>query len=172
MHPAGAVLDTSFFITLAGKDRAHHAAARDYWRWLIEKGVPLYLPTIVVSEFYLRQELPPEIARACITLPFNWDDAIQCSKFRFPLSDRDPSTPRESLKDDLKIMAQAVVQNAAYLITDDEGFHRTATRLKAEGQSQCISIHLKDGFSEAQLDPTGQGLLFGTWPAPNAETEA
>ena len=46
---AGALLDTSFFITLAGKNRAHHEAARRYWRHLLENQIPIFLSTIVVS---------------------------------------------------------------------------------------------------------------------------
>jgi len=160
----GVVLDTSFFITLAGKDRKNHATARQYWKWMIRNGVPLYLPTIVVSEFYMRQELPPEIAKACITLPFNWEDAVQCAKLNFRLSEREEGTTRSEVKDDLKILAQAVVQHAAWVLTDDAGFRNLAKRLKSEGQSTCDAAYLGDGFDESIFDPSGQKPLFSSIP--------
>ena len=67
----GVVLDTSFLITLADPGRTSHEAARQYWRHFTEQALPVFLPTIVVSEFCVRQEIPPEILRACVVLPFN-----------------------------------------------------------------------------------------------------
>ena len=58
---AGIILDTSFLITLAGPDRTHLTAAKNYWKHFSETGIPIYLPIIVVSEFCVRQEIPPEI---------------------------------------------------------------------------------------------------------------
>lgn len=85
---AGVVLDTSFLITLADSSRAHHDAARKYWRYFTENGLPMFLPTIVVSEFYIKQAIPPDILRACVVLPFNWDDALKAASFDFSKVDR------------------------------------------------------------------------------------
>ena len=93
---AGVVLDTSFLITLAGAGREHHQTARRYWRHFAENGIPLYLPTIVVSEFCIRQEIPPEILRACVVLPFNWDDAVKAAALDFSKTDRG-GEPRDAL---------------------------------------------------------------------------
>ncbi len=111
--PAGVVLDTSFLITLADAGRAHHTTARQYWRhFLAPPMIAMYLPTIVVSEFYIRQKLPPEILRACIILPFNWEDATKAAELNFSLVARKGES-RTALKDDVKIVAQAVERDAA-----------------------------------------------------------
>ena len=81
---AGVVLDTSFLITLADSSRPNHADARRYWRHFIEHQIPIFLPTIVVSEFTIVQSISPEILQNCIVLPFNWDDAISAAKLRKP----------------------------------------------------------------------------------------
>lgn len=104
---AGVVLDTSFLITLADSARNHHEAARRYWRHFTEQGQPIFLPTIVVSEFCVRQEIPSEILRACVVLPFNWDDAQQAASLDFSKVDREGQS-RDALKDDVKIIAQAI----------------------------------------------------------------
>ena len=153
---AGVVLDTSFLITLAGADRAHHAAARSYWKHFSETGTPIYLPTIVASEFCVRQEIPPEILRSCVVLPFNWDDAMKAASLDLR-SLRQEGQSRVALKDDLKIIAQAIVKDAAYLITDDnDTFFRYAAGLRTTDQSTFKPIKLKDGFDRAHFRPNGQ----------------
>lgn len=153
---AGVVLDTSFLITLADPKREHHEAARRYWRHFTENALPMYLPTIVVSEFYMKQEIPPEILRSCVVLPFNWDDALQAARLGIPkLPDKDDG--RVALKDDVKIIAQAMVKDAAWVITDDGStFYKFARQLKDEGMAKFRPIKLGDGFDASLLDPEGQ----------------
>jgi hypothetical protein len=98
---AGVVLDTSFLITLAGPERSHHETARRYWRAFTERALPIFLPTIVVSEFCVRQQIPPDILRACIVLPFNWDDALKAAELDFSKVEREGES-RDALKDDVK----------------------------------------------------------------------
>jgi predicted nucleic acid-binding protein len=147
----GVVLDTSFFISLADSKRANHLAARKYWKYFLENEIPIYLSTIVVSEFYLKQELPPEILRSCVILPFNWNDAIKASglDFRSHAGDRES---RQASKDDVKIIAQAEMIGAEYLVTDDEStLFKFAKRCKGSGQIACGCIRLSEGFDRAHF---------------------
>lgn len=156
---AGVVLDTSFLITLADPARAHHETARRYWRHFAEQALPVFLPTIVVSEFCIRQEIPPEILRACVVLPFNWDDAMQAAALDFSKVDREGES-RDALKDDVKIIAQAMVKDAAWIITDDtRSFYKFARELTAAGKATFRPIKLEDGFDLAFFDPNGQRQL-------------
>jgi predicted nucleic acid-binding protein len=153
---AGVVLDTSFLITLAGSDRANHDAARRYWRHFIENEIPIFLSTVVVSEFYVRQEIPPEILRACIPLPFNWEDAKKAAEL-WPSASSQVVESRVAVKDDIKIIAQAIVKDAAFLITDDaDTMFRYASRLKVEGTSLVTPISLAGGFDSSHFNPGGQ----------------
>lgn len=63
---AGVLIDTSFFITLADSNRKHNEAARRYWRHFLESQIPIYLSTIVASEFCVKQEIPADILRCCV----------------------------------------------------------------------------------------------------------
>jgi hypothetical protein len=154
--PAGIVLDTSFLITLADPARRYHAEARQYWQEFLTRGIPTYLPTIVVSEFSIKQEIPPEIRRACVVLPFNWDDAIQTAKLDFTKVHRGAGN-RTSVKDDVKIIAQGIVKDAAWIITDDaDTLFKWAEKLKREGKSKMRPIKLEDGFDPSFLEPDGQ----------------
>lgn len=156
---AGVVVDTSFLITLADPKRPHHETARQYWRHFMELGLPIYLPTIVASEFCIRQEIPPDILRACVVLPFNWDDAQQAAKLDFSKVKRKGES-RDALKDDVKIIAQAMVKDAALIITDDtRSFYKFARELAASGQARFRVIKLEDDFDLSFFDANGQRQL-------------
>jgi predicted nucleic acid-binding protein len=156
---AGVVMDTSFLITLADPGRAHHQDARKYWRHFTEQAIPIFLPTIVVSEFYVKQEIPPDILRACVVLPFNWDDAVKAAALDFSKADREGES-RDALKDDVKIIAQAIVKDAAWIITDDtRSFFKFAQGLTVTATATFRPIKLEDGFDLSFFDPTGQRQL-------------
>jgi hypothetical protein len=170
--PAGVVVDTSFLISLADPSRKNHAVARRYWREFLTRGVPIYLSPIVVSEFCLKQEIPPEILRACVVRPFNWADALQAAKFGVPKVDGSAeSGSRDRVKDDVKILAQAAILDAALVITDDEStFHKRAKELVSEGVVTFRSILLADGFDDAHFNPGGQSAFaFGADEEENDE---
>ncbi len=157
---AGVVLDTSFLITLADATRAHHDAARSYWQHFTEHGLPIYLPTIVVSEFCIRQEIPPDILRACVVLPFNWDDAMKAAQLDFPRFNREGES-RDALKDDVKIIAQTIIKDAAMVITDDtRTFFKFAQQLVQASTATFRPIKLEDGFDLAFLNGGQRELLL------------
>lgn len=153
---AGVVLDTSFLITLAGPERQHHSAARRYWQHFMEQQVPVFLPTIVVSEFCVRQEIPPDILRSCVVLPFNWDDAILAAQLDFKRF-KEPNESRVAVKDDIKILAQASICGAEHVISEDrDTMVRMALELREAGKVTFRAICLSDGFDRSFLDPSGQ----------------
>jgi hypothetical protein len=164
--PAGVLLDTSFLITLAGKGRAHHDTARRYWRHFLDNEIPIYLSAIVVSEFCMKQEIPPEILRCCVVLPFNWDDAQRAAKLDWKRQ-RAAGIDRDALKDDVKIIAQAIGADAEFVITDDaETFFKYCQGFKESGEVLFRTIKLEDGFDPAFFDPNGQRELINPDDAP------
>ena len=170
---AGVVLDTSFLITLADPVRDHHQTAKNYWKHFLEQGIPVFLPTIVVSEFCRKQEIPPEILKSCETLPFNWDDAIKAAEMDITLFDRQGES-RPALVDDIKIISQGIVKDAQWLITSDtRSFYRYATKLQEAGKSQCKPIKLEDGFDLSFFEPDGQrSLAFDDSAIETEETDS
>ncbi len=153
---AGVLIDTSFFITLADSNRKHNEAARRYWRHFLESQIPIYLSTIVASEFCVKQEIPADILRCCVVLPFNWEDAQKAAKLDWKRL-RPKGVERDALKDDIKIIAQAVVIDAEFVITDDQDtFFAYCKAFKDSGEVQFKPIKLEDGFDRAFFDPNGQ----------------
>jgi len=154
--PAGVVIDTSFLITLADSNRSNHATARRYWRHFMDNEIPVYLSTVVVSEFYIKQEIPEDILCCCVVLPFNWDDALCASKLDWQHG-RPSDVQRDALKDDVKIIAQAAVKEAEFAITDDsKSFHRYCESFRQTGAIQFKCIILDEGFDSAFFEPNGQ----------------
>lgn len=146
---AGVLLDTSFLITLAGRQRDHFEAARRYWRHFVEEQIPIYLSTIVVSEFCMRQEIDPQILRCCVVLPFNWDDAQLAARLDWKVL-RPPGVERDALKDDIKIIAHAARIDAEFVITDDsDSFYRYCEIFRSAGKVSFRAIRLADGFDRA-----------------------
>jgi hypothetical protein len=157
--PKGALLDTSFLITLVGRGRPHHETAKQYWKYFLENHIPLYLSSIVTSEFWVKQALPPEILRLCIPVPFNHDHAVKCAELYSSRLQGQPGQ-RDAIKDDLKLIAQAELVQAANLITDDdETMFKHCEGFKAAGAVSFQAIKLKDGFRKSFLNPGGQGEL-------------
>ncbi|MGA2748581.1 MAG: PIN domain-containing protein [Verrucomicrobiota bacterium] len=153
---AGVLLDTSFLITLADKNRAHHETAVQYWRHFLDNQIPIFLSTIVVSEFCAKQEIPPDMLRCCVVLPFNWDDAQRAGKLEWQRL-RPAGVERDALKDDIKIIAQAAGVDAEFVITDDaESFFRYCKTFKDASEVKFKAIKLEDGFDRAFFDPNGQ----------------
>jgi hypothetical protein len=152
----GVLLDTSYLITLADKNREHHEAARRYWKHFLENEIPIYLSTVVVSEFCIKQEIPPDILRCCVVVPFNWDDAQRAAKLDWKRL-QPSGVKRDALKDDVKIIAQAARIDAEFVITDDtESFYRFCKAFKDAGEVGFKTIKLDDGFDRAFFDTNGQ----------------
>src|SRR2546427_515141 len=111
--PAGALLGTRYLITLLDRARANHLSAKRFWKHFLDTGSPLFLSTIVVSEFSIKQQIGPEILRHCVVLPFNYQDALKSAelhKNRYSAA----GLSRDAMKDDLKLIAQAAVAQTEF----------------------------------------------------------
>jgi hypothetical protein len=81
----------------------------------------MLLPTIVAAEFCVVQPVRELPLRNFRVLPFNLADAeksaeLNAHRYRQALAN---TGQRDAVKDDFKIIAQAVVQKARLLITED-----------------------------------------------------
>jgi hypothetical protein len=133
----------------------------------MENEIPVYLSTIVAAEFCVRQEIEPAVLRSCVVLPFNWDDALRAAKFFDVIGARPAEVSRVALKDDLKIIAQASVVEAEFVITDDTGtFYHYCQLLKDRGEVQFKAVKLEDGFVSAFFDAHGQDSIMDALDGP------
>jgi hypothetical protein len=159
----GALLDTSFLITLASAARANHSMAVRYFRAFIEHGVPMYLSTIVISEFEVRQRIRDLGLNNFIVVPFNIDHAIAAASLTDSgLQHRADGQGRATVKDDVKLIAQCELGGISHFFTDDgrccawlENMRRAHSNRKLP-----FGVDLDSGFSSGWFNPSNQGGLL------------
>lgn len=117
--PKKVLADSSFVIALLNPKDAHHASALAYFNFLQEKGVVFYLSPIVEAELNedLNDTKVPFLS-ALRRLTFTYRDGDMAADFRNKKHDK-TGAARDCVKDDLKILAQAVINEMDALITAD-----------------------------------------------------
>lgn len=153
------LLDTSYLISLADPARAHHKTAVSYLREALKRGVPLYLSAIAASEFQVKQAVTDLPLRNFEVLPFNIDHAMTAGLLMQDLK-RDAGDDRSAVKDDVKLIAQAICESLTHILTEDaQTLVKYLGRLNKSGISGVKPILLADGFDAAWFDNGQRGLL-------------
>ncbi len=159
----GALLDTSFLITLSDPTRPHHAVAKRYFFEKIQRGVMMYLSSIVVSEFEVKQRVADLGLHNFIVLPFNIDHAVAAASLTMPaLRSRPADYPRATVKDDVKLLGQCEVAGISHFFTDDDKcVINIETLRKAFGARELpFGVYCGDGYTDTWFSPGNQvGLL-------------
>lgn len=152
------LLDTSFLISLADASRANHATAEAFLRYFMEKRIPILFSTIVASEFGVVQSVTDLPLHMFEIVPFNMPHACKAAKLNFNQA-RDAADDRNVVKDDFKLIAQAVEEHATHILTEDaRTLFRYCERLRTEGKTSVRAVKLVDGF-DVSLFEGGQGML-------------
>ena len=152
------LIDTSFLISLSDPTRKHHGAAQEYFKACIDRRVPLFLSSIVISEYQVRQAINDLPLRNFIVLPFNIDHAMACGLLVRALP-RDAADDRVRVKDDFKLMAQCQCDSISHVLTEDANtLTKYVDRLRNEGRLETRAVLLRDGFDPAWFE-NGQKRL-------------
>ena len=153
----GVLLDTSFLISFADPTRKHHAVAVQFFKHFAAEGIPMFLSTIVASEFHQKQPVTELPLDAVIVLPFNLIDAMHAADLDFTLYKGTPGVARDALKDDFKLLGQVKAQDIAFVITEDEkSLYRFCRELREKHVLGARAIKLEDGFDTSYFDSAGQ----------------
>jgi hypothetical protein len=152
------LLDTSFLISLSDPTRIHHSAATAYYRECARRQIPMYLSTIVISEFQVMQAINDLPLRNFVVLPFNVDHAMRCGLIIRQMA-RDPGDDRVRVKDDFKLLAQCDCEAISHLISEDAStLAKYLDRARETGLATTKAVLLRDGFSTAWFE-SGQTRL-------------
>ena len=139
----------------------HHIHAMRYLREAVARGATLYLSAVVIAEFHGKQPVTDLPLRHFRVLPFNIDHAMMAGELNLVLR-RDTTDPRGAIKDDVKLLAQAVCMSIPYVLTEDERtLAKFARQLELAGRASVKAVLLKDGFDLAWFN-SGQRDLPGT----------
>lgn len=152
------LLDTSFLISFSDPARPHHVAAQSYYRECVRRQIPLYLSTIVISEFQVKQAINDLPLRNFVVLPFNVDHAMRCGLIIRSLP-RDPQDDRVRVKDDFKLVAQCDCESISHVISEDAStLAKYIDRARDTGMTATKVVLLRDGYDAAWFE-NGQTRL-------------
>ena len=139
------LIDTSFLITPSDANRANHNSAKAFYKHFLDNEISMYISTIVISEFCIKQPISDLPLYNFLILPFNLPNAVMSAKLDFTLY-KNSGVKRECMKDDFKIIAQAITQKCDYFITDDS---KLVDKVLIPNQSQLkysfIPIKIEEG---------------------------
>jgi hypothetical protein len=151
------LLDTSFLISFANPLRPHHAVAVEWFRHCVKNRIPLGLSTIVAAEFEMNERITDLPLRNFHVVPFNMPHAQKAGSFQNLLRDRDPADKRNVVINDLKILAQAEVEQFGMILTEDANtLTKYANRLGEAGLGNVKALLLKEGFAPGRLQDPDQ----------------
>ena len=151
-----ALLDTSFLITLVNSHRVHHQVARDYYRHMIDNQIHMFVSSIAVSEFVVKEALTDLPVSNLIFLPFNVTDGIESARLCNVLV-RDEGDHRQAVKDDIKLLGHGSREKIPFVLTDDKKtMFKYCNRLREANACDMKPIALVDGFDDCAFNFDGQ----------------
>lgn len=151
------LLDTSFLISLVDKNRPNHGVAVQYYKLLIEQQSPLYFSAIVAAEISIKQPITDFPLKNFRFLPFNIPHSTEAARIWNLLGGHDKGDNRAVVRDDVKIIAQALREDIPLILTEDAStFYKYCERLRVSHNLNIRAIKLADGFNCSALRLDGQ----------------
>ena len=151
------LLDTSFLISLVDRNRANHVVAAQYYKLLLEQQSPLYFSAIVAAEIAIKQPITDFPLKNFRHIPFNIPHSVEAARIWNLLGGHDSGDNRSVVKDDVKIMAQALHEDIPFILTEDAStLYKYCERLRASHKLNIRAIKLADGFDTSSLRLDGQ----------------
>jgi len=151
----GVLCDTSYFIRWAKSDDPLHVAAHSYLKYLVEGGHTLYVSTIALAEYSVRDAISNLPLRYFRVLPFNVDHAQRAGEFtRAVLQARgsmpEQITQRVVIPNDSKMFAQAdVTPDVTHYLTADGECEKVYQFLKRNENPRFQFVKLSTPCHEA-----------------------
>ncbi|MEI6707549.1 MAG: PIN domain-containing protein [Methylococcales bacterium] len=154
------LLDTSFLISLTNENRPNHNDAHQYYKYLLEQNIAIYFSVIVAAEFLIKQSITDLTIRNFRTLPFNLKHSGEAARIWNLLGRHDSGDNRSVVRDDVKIIAQALCEKIPFILTEDANtFYKYCERLRINHQESIRAIKIIDGFDPSLLSLDGQTSL-------------
>lgn len=146
------LLDTSFCIRLLKSNDHLHQNAKEYFKFFLEKKIEIYLSSIVIAEYSVKDDpanLPLEFVKI---IPFDYFDGKTAGEFHsILLNDKEliKERGRDIIKDDCKLVSQMFNRNIhGYITKDRKSFNKFFTPIQISKNFQVelldLEIPLKD----------------------------
>lgn len=147
--------DTSFFIRLAIPKDALHQSARAYLKFLVENNHTLYVSTIALAEYAVRDSIGNLPLRYLRIIPFNIDHSQKAGEFAASVYKARKATPvdlqkRAIIPNDTKMFAQAdISKDVTHYLTADQECKKVYDLLNTESKASFTFLHLSTSYNVA-----------------------
>lgn len=145
----GVILDTSFMIRLLNESQPLHPNALRYFKYFLDKEIPMYFSTVSVAEYCVKGEFDDLPFQNIRILPFNIFHAKEAGKFAKALFDAKSKglmeiPDRLIIPNDSKIFAQGSYEkDIRYFVTSDSKSKRNIEiiRMVCDAEIEHLDIH-------------------------------
>ena len=146
------LLDTSFCIRLLKQDDPLHKNAYEYFQYFLENKIEMFLSTIVISEYSVKDDITNLPLQTMKIIPFDFLDGKVAGEFYSILTNnrnKIQDIDRLIVKDDCKLIAQIYNRKIeAYITKDRKSFSQFFEPLQREKNFSLdfldLSISLKN----------------------------
>lgn len=139
------LIDTSFCIRLLKSNDELHQNVKDYFKYFLEKKIDIYLSSIVIAEYAVKDDpknLPLDFVKI---IPFDFFDGKTAGEFHSVIlnhKDQIVNIERNVIKDDCKLIAQLYNRNIqGYITKDRKSFNQIIAPIQT---SKTFSVELLD----------------------------
>jgi predicted nucleic acid-binding protein len=137
------LLDTSFCIRLLKKDEALHQNAIDYFQFFLEHKVELYISTITIAEYSVKDDPANLPLKMLKIIPFDFFDGRTAGEFHSILLEHKSQLQkieRNVIIDDCKLIAQLFNRRIEGYITNDRKSFRQIINPVTEAKGFSIEL--------------------------------
>lgn len=151
----GVLCDTSVFIRLAIPKDPLHQSARAYLKYLVENGHTLFVSTIALAEYAVRDSIENLPLRYLRIVPFNVDHSQKAGEFAAVVFRAKQATPvdlqkRAIIPNDTKMFGQAEVsKDITHYLTADQECKKVYDLLNTLSKTSFTFLHLSTPYNVA-----------------------
>lgn len=140
------LLDTSFCIRLLKQDDPLHKNAYEYFQYFLENKIEMFLSTIVISEYSVKDDIANLPLQTMKIIPFDFLDGKIAGEFYSILTNNKTNIQgieRLVVKDDCKLIAQIYNRKIeAYITKDRKSFSQFFEPLQKEKNFSLLFLDL------------------------------
>ena len=139
------LIDTSFCIRLMKSNDPLHLNAKDYFKHFLENKIEIYLSSIVIAEYSVKDDANNLQLEVVKIIPFDFFDGKTAGEFHSILinnKEQVSNIERNAIKDDCKLIAQIFNRKIkGYITKDKKSFGQI---IKPITHSKGFNIYLLD----------------------------
>lgn len=143
----GLLLDTGFLVRFLKAEDALNANATGYYKYCLEHEIPLFCSTIAIAEYCVKGDVSDLPLKDIRIVPFNTTHASRAgeiTRHALPLSEKTDKNPRACVLNDIKMFAQADVEEVidSFIMADGEALKLYKTpKDKAILKFKTVDLH-------------------------------